>query len=90
MHFLYSYQKYIYPTIAVNAHALAYTRYSDSSVLMLAKIVQTQIILNTTLPMITIIVGITLFPSPLAPAAGLSMNAEMKYEQLIIASLIPP
>ena len=55
---------------------MTYMRYKDCSVLKYANTVSSHIILNTTEPMTTMMVGMTLFPMPLAAAVALSMNAD--------------
>lgn len=62
--------------MAVTIHEHTYTRYSDSSDLKYANIVSSHTILNTTDPTMTMMVGIILFPRPLAAAAALSINAD--------------
>ena len=55
---------------------MTYMRYNDCSVLKYANTVSSHIILNTTEPITTMMVGATLFPMPLAAAVVLSMNAD--------------
>ena len=55
-----------------------------------AKMVYTHITLNTQEPMMTMIVGTTLLPSPLEAAMVQSIKALMAYDQPIIVSLSIP
>ena len=55
---------------------MTYMRYKDCSDLKYANTVNSQIILNMTEPMTTMMVGATLFPMPLAAAVALSMKAD--------------
>ena len=61
---------------AVKAHEKIYNRYKDVIVPKTANIVYTHTILNTHEPSTTIIVGIRLFPSPLAADIAESINAD--------------
>ena len=62
--------------MAVKVHENTYKRYNDCIVLKWANIVYIQKILNTHEPIITIIVGITVLPSPLDAAMVQSINAD--------------
>ena len=62
--------------IAVIDQENTYNRYRDGIVLKYAKMVLTHTIRNTQDPRMTIIIGITLFPSPLEAEIALSINAD--------------
>ena len=70
--------KYMLSAIAVIVHENTYRRYKDCMVLKYAKTVHIQTIRNTHEPMITIMVGRMLFPSPLDAAMEQSMKADME------------